>query len=465
MKQDFKFPESFLWGASTSAYQCEGAWDEDGKGKSVQDVKKIPEGTSDFTVCSDHYHRYEEDIKLLAEMGCNSYRFSIAWTRIIPDGDGEINRKGVDHYRDVIDCCLKYGVQPIVTMFHFDLPYELEKKGGWNNPDTVDAFVKFARVLFEEYGEKVPYYLTINEQNVMIMRGNVIGTNLRENTIKELFQQNHHMMLAQAKTMALCHELCPKSKIGPAPNITAVYSNTCSPEDNLAAVYAKAYRNWFYLDMAVYGRYNHLVWNYLKSRDALPEIKPGDMEILQNAKPDFISINYYSSMNMKKPEMTVEEAGVIDQQSSYSVAGLFTQEKSNPYLNKTEFGWIIDPLGFRTVLNELYDRYHLPIMISENGIGMYDKLEDDFTIHDQGRIEYYKAHISAMADAIKDGVEMMAYCPWSAIDLISTHEGFKKRYGFIYINRTENDLLDLKRYKKDSYYWYKQMIENNGRFE
>lgn len=464
MEQEIKFPKGFLWGSSTSAYQCEGAWNEDGKGMSVQDAKVLPEGTCDFTVCSDHYHLYEEDIRMLAEMGSNAYRFSIAWSRIIPDGDGKINEKGVQHYHDVIDCCLKYGISPIVTMYHFDLPYELEKKGGWSNPDTVDAFVRFARVLFEEYGDKVPYFLTINEQNVMIMRGSVIGTSSRKLGLKEVFQQNHHMLLAQAKAMILCHEIAPKAKIGPAPNITTIYQNTCRPEDYLAKINATAYRNWLYLDMAVFGRYNFQVLSYLKKRNALPDIKEGDMEILKNAHPDFISVNYYNSMNMQESGTSLEEADMVDQQSGYDVAGLFQQVKGNPYLNKTDFGWVIDPLGFRIMLTEVYDRYGLPIMISENGIGMYDKLEEDGSVHDEGRIEYYKAHISAMAQAIDDGAEVFAYCPWSAMDLISTHEGFKKRYGFLYVNRTDDDLLDMKRYKKDSFYWYKKMIENNGQF-
>lgn len=465
MKQDYEFPEHFLWGASTSAYQCEGAWNEDGKGMSVQDVKKIPPGTTDFKVCCDHYHRYEEDIRLLAEMNAKAYRFSIAWTRILPDGNGEVNQKGVKHYHKVIDCCLKYNIVPIVTMFHFDLPYELEKKGGWSNPETVDAFEKFARVLFTEYGEKVPYFLTINEQNVMIMRGSVIGTNLRKNnTLKDIFQQNHHMMLAQAKAMILCHELAPKAKIGPAPNITGMYANTCNPEDNIARINAEAYRNWLYLDMAVYGTYNYYVMNYLKKHNAVPDIKLGDMEILKAAKPDFIAINYYSTLNMQASLGKFEDNEKKDQQSGYQVEGLF-EPAVNPYLKTSPFGWKMDPIGFRYTLREVYDRYQLPIMISENGIGMYDKLEDDGTIHDLGRIEYYKEHIAAMAQAIDDGVKVFSYCPWSAMDLISTHEGFKKRYGFLYVNRTDEALLDLKRYKKDSYFWFRDMIKNRGRFD
>lgn len=461
MNNKNRFPKNFLWGASTSAYQCEGAWDEDGKGKSVQDVKALPKGTCDLKVCSDHYHKYEEDIHLLAQMGAKAYRFSIAWTRIIPDGNGEINRKGIDHYHKVIDCCIKNNLVPIITMYHFDLPFELEKKGGWLSAETVHAFEKYAEVLFIEYGDKVPYFLTINEQNVMIMRGNVIGTSLRNDySIKEIFQQNHNMMLAQAKAMILCHKLAPDAKIGPAPNITAIYANTCKPEDNLARINAEAYKNWLYLDMAVFGRYNSFVWNYLGKMNARPEIKEGDFDILKNANPDFIAINYYNSMDMEESKEDAIIKEKEDQQSGYKVKGYF-QPTNNPYLKDTQFGWKIDPKGFTITLREVYDRYNLPIMISENGIGMYDKLENG-KIHDIGRIQYYKEHIEAMASAIEDGAEVFAYCPWSAIDLISTHEGFKKRYGFIYVDRTDDDLRNLIRYPKDSFYWFKKVIESNG---
>ena len=258
MMQSFKFSDSFLWGASSSAYQAEGAWNEDGKGKSVQDVKEILENTSDFKVCVDHYHKIEEDIKLFAEMGLKAYRFSIAWSRILPKGKGEINQLGIKHYHKVIDLCLQFHIQPIVTMFHFDLPYALEQAGGWNSPDTVDAFEEYARIVFTEYGDKVPYFLSINEQNVMILHGSVIGTNLsKKDQWKKLYQQNHYMQLAQAKATLLCHQLAPKAKIGPAPNISPAYPNTSKPQDYLAAMNATAIRNWLYLDLAIYGEYNY----------------------------------------------------------------------------------------------------------------------------------------------------------------------------------------------------------------
>lgn len=465
MKQEYIFPEKFLWGASTSAYQVEGAWDEDGKGKSVQDVKAIVGNTSDFKVCVDHYHHIEEDIALFAQMGLKSYRFSIAWTRILPKGRGEINKKGVAYYHKVIDCCLKHDIVPIVTMFHFDLPAELERNGGWNNPETIQAFEEFSTVVFKEYGDKVPYFLSINEQNVMILHGEVIGTRKNgESQWKALYQQNHYMQLAQAKATILCHRYAPKAKIGPAPNISLAYPATCKPEDYIAAFNASAIRNWLYLDLAVYGRYNAQAWSYLSEKGYAPEIKDGEMEILKEAKPDFVAINYYNTMTVEYASADEEVTGECgDQQIAMAEPGYYRQV-SNPNLGETKFGWEIDPIGFRATLREVYDRYQLPILISENGMGTFDKLEEDGTIHDLERIDYYEQHISQMALAMQDGVDIIGYCPWSAIDLISTHQGIRKRYGFIYVNRTDDHLLDLKRYKKDSFYWYKNLIENRGRF-
>ncbi|WP_137663395.1 glycoside hydrolase family 1 protein [Enterococcus hulanensis] len=465
MKQNFKFDKDFLWGASTSAYQIEGAWDFDNKGKSVQDVKEVFENTSDFKVCVDHYNRYKEDIKLFSEMGLKAYRFSIAWTRILPNGKGKSNKKGIDFYHRLIDECLKYDIIPIATMFHFDLPYALEKEGGWSNPATIDAFEEFSRIVFSEYGEKVPYFLSINEQNVMILHGNVIGTSLeQEKQWKGLYQQNHYMQIAQAKATILCHELAPNAKIGPAPNISPAYPKSCSPEDYLAAMNATAIRNWLYLDLSVYGQYNFQAWNYLKDRDYLPHIEDGDMELLKQAKPDFIAVNYYNTMTVEENTNKEESSGEYgDQQIAMAEEGYYRQV-NNPYLKETDFGWEIDPVGFRVTLREVYDRYKLPLLISENGIGTYDKLEEDGTIHDEERIFYYEQHIAQLAKAVEDGVPVIGYCPWSAIDLISTHQGIRKRYGFVYVNRSDEELSDLKRYKKDSFYWYKELIKNRGTF-
>ncbi len=458
------FPENFLWGASTSAYQVEGASLEDGKGPSCQDVKEVPAGTSDLKVCADEYHHYKEDIALFAEMGFKVYRFSISWSRMIPQGTGEVNPKGIAYYNNLINECLKYNIVPLVTMFHFDMPAALDARGSWSNPDSVDWFVNFAKVMFENFGDRVKYWLTINEQNMLTLVGPVIGTLHipagTTNVLKETYQQNHHMLVAQAKAMALCHKMIPDAKIGPAPNISLVYAASCKPEDVLASQNFNAIRNWLYLDMAVYGRYNNLVWSYLEENDATPEFAPGDEEALANGHPDFIGFNYYSTATVAYSDGS-EALKDGDQQSAGGIPGVYKTVK-NPNLPRTEFNWEIDPIGFRNTLREVYSRYHLPIIITENGLGAYDTLGEDGKIHDTYRINYLRAHIEQMRLAITDGVEMMGYCPWSAIDLISTHEGMRKRYGFVYVDRDEFDLKTMKRYPKDSFYWYKKVIASNG---
>ena len=459
------FPEGFLWGASTSAYQVEGANAEDGKGPSVQDIKAVPEGTSDLSVCADHYHRYKEDIALMAEMGFKEYRFSVAWTRILPEGTGKVNPAGIAYYNDIIDTCLSYGIEPFITIYHFDLPAALAQKGGWTRRESVGEFVEYCRILFDAYGDRVKLWLTINEQNIMTLVGSAIGTNNSlegENPLRSLYQQNHHMLLAQAKAMILLHEMVPDAKIGPAPNISLVYPKTCAPDDILAAQNFNAIRNWLYLDLAVYGYYNPLVWSYLRDNDALPEIQPGDMEIMKEGHPDFVAFNYYSTTTVAASDGT--EVTGLDRASDTEAIGVpgVYRLVLNGQLPRTEFGWEIDPQGFRATLREVASRYHLPMMITENGLGAYDKLEEDGSVHDPYRIDYLRAHIEQMKLAIADGCEIMGYSPWSAVDLISTHEGMVKRYGFIYVNRDEFDLKDLRRVRKDSFYWYKKVIASNG---
>ena len=459
------FPQDFFWGASSSAYQCEGANLEDGKGPSCQDVKELPEGTADLKTCSDFYHHYKDDIALMAEMGFKSYRFSIAWTRLIPEGTGEVNPKGIEFYNNVINECKKYGIEPIVTMFHFDMPAALDKRGSWGNRDSIDWFLNFAKVMFENFGDRVKYWLTINEQNMLTLVGPVIGTLMIPegctNVLKETYQQNHHMLVAQAKAMALCHKMLPNAKIGPAPNISLVYPATCKPADVTAAQNYNAIRNWLYLDMAVYGVYNNLVWAYLEEHDACPEFGEGDEEALKAAHPDFIGFNYYNTATCEASDGTEVADPGADQQSARGDAGVYKGFK-NPYLPTTDFGWEIDPEGFRNTIREMYSRYRLPMLVTENGLGAYDTLTDDGKIHDDYRIHYYQDHIKQIQLAITDGCEMLGYNPWSAMDLVSTHEGIRKRYGFIYVDTTDEAVGSLDRYRKDSFYWYKKVIASNG---
>lgn len=461
------FPKDFLWGASTSAYQVEGASLTHGKGPSCQDVKTLPSGTSGLEVCSDHYHRYKEDVALMAEMGFKVYRFSISWARLLPEGTGRVNQEGIDYYNHLIDECLKHDIIPLVTMFHFDMPAALDERGSWSNPDSVDWFVEFSKLMYISYGDRVKYWLTINEQNMLTLVGPVIGTlhipDNCSNEIREIYQQNHHMLVAQAKAMTLCHEMVEGGKIGPAPNISLVYPASCKPEDVIASQNANAIRSWLYLDMSVHGVYNNLVWAYLEDNDALPAFSEGDDEALKNGQPDFIGFNYYNTATVEyyPQEDTSMQSSKSDQQDQRGEKGFF-KAFPNPNLGSTEFGWEIDPVGFRSTAREIYSRYRLPLIVTENGLGAYDTLTADGKVHDHYRIEYLRQHIEQIQLAISDGVEMMGYCPWSAIDLISTHEGAVKRYGFIYVDREEFDLKNLDRYRKDSFFWYKEVIASNG---
>lgn len=462
-----QFPQNFLWGASSSAYQCEGAYNEDGKGLSVQDTAPVIEGTTDFKVTSDHYHRFREDIALMAEMGFREYRFSIAWPRIIPDGDGEINEAGVKHYHEVIDECLKYGIEPVITLYHFDLPDALQQKyGGWASRKCINDFVRYCEVCFKEYGHKVKYFLTINEQNMMTMF-NMGGYK----TDKERYQANHHMLVAQAKATIKCHEIC-NAWIAPAPNITCVYPLTSSPLDNLAAMDYDQLRNRLYLDTICFGEYPEAFKVYLEQRDAFPDIEPGDMEAMKNAHPDFIAFNYYGGSTVK---YISNEEGLINKEKAKNASkanmaefmiGLMTEPGlamgvNNPLQEQTSLGMGIDPIGLRITLRQLWERYHLPLLITENGCGVPDKLEDG-KVHDDYRIDYLRRHIIACKEAITDGVNLIGYSPWSAFDLASTHQGITKRYGFIYVDRDEFDLKTLNRIRKDSFYWYKKVIASNG---
>ena len=458
------FPSDFLWGASTSAYQVEGAWDEDGKSPSIIDQYEHPKEYADFKVASDHYHRYKEDIRLFAELGLKAYRFSIAWTRILPMGTGSVNLAGIRHYGDVIDECRKYNIEPIVTMYHFDLPYCLEEKGGWGSRETIEAFVEYAKVLFKQFGKKVKYWLTINEQNTMILHPGAIGLPKggKLPSKKELYQQNHHLMLAQARVMKLCHELCPDSKIGPALNLAAMYPETCNPKDAIAAHNWEVLRCWNFADVPVFGWYHPLAWQYLLDRGLAPKVEEGDKEILKGARPDLIAMNYYSTAAIaaSRGDALDVSARAGDQQIMLGETGVY-RAADNPYVEKTKYGWVIDPSGFRYTLRKVYERYHLPVLITENGIGAPDMLEDG-QVHDDYRFDFIRQHLIALRLAITDGVEVIGYCPWAALDVVSTHQGYKKRYGFIYVDRDEFDLKEMKRMKKDSFYWYQKVIEENG---
>ena len=463
-----RFPDDFLWGASSSAFQIEGAYDEDNKGLSVADFNSFKKSQiqADTKVAADFYHHYEEDIDLMKELGMKTYRFSIAWTRIIPDGDGEINQKGIDFYNNIINKLVKNNIEPFVTLYHFDLPFALvEKYNGWEGRETVYAFERFAKICFKEFGDRVKYWQPHNEQNLIVRvneRINIYDENDEYKIDKMRAQMDYNMCLAHALAVNACHEMIPDSKIGPAVSSSVTYPLTCKPEDVYAARMNDNFKVYYMLDMHQYGEYPGYYMNYLKERNIMPVMKEGDKSILKKAKMDFIAVNYYrtncaEALKANNEHPFGSREGTVD----FNMYGLFKMS-INPNLKATEYGAAIDPSGLRVALNEYWQRYHLPLIITENGLGTPDILTEDGKVHDEYRIDYLRSHIEACALAIEDGVEMIGYCPWSFMDLLSSAQGFRKRYGLVYTNRTDDELLDLKRIKKDSFYWYQNVIKNNG---
>ncbi|WP_298134515.1 glycoside hydrolase family 1 protein [Micropruina sp.] len=457
-----RFPDGFLWGASCSAHQTEGAWDADGKGLSVQDTRpRDNHDICDFAVAVDHYHRYREDIALLAEMGAKVFRFSIAWTRILPEGTGAVNEAGLAHYDDVISACLEHGIEPMITLYHFDLPQALEDRGGWDSRETVEAFAEYARIVFERYGDRVSRWLTINEPNIMLLVDKkILG---RAIPLERKYQQFHHLMIAEKLAIKACHELVPGGQIGPVPNISIVYPASAKPKDYRASLYFNAIRQWAYLDFSCKGVYNPLLLDYLAKKGVSIEVTDADRELMAAHFPDFIAMNYYTSVTVEYPEDASNMAdGISDQQSEDIMDAGFYKGFTNPNLEKTQFAWTIDPDGMLTTLLAIEDRYRMPIVITENGLGAYDELTAEGTIEDDYRIDYYRKHLTMCARAIESGVQLVGYSPWSAIDLVSVHEGMRKRYGFIFVDRDEADEKQLARYPKKSFHWYQGVIADNA---
>lgn len=461
------FPKDFLWGASSSAFQIEGAWDEDGKGMSVADFNSFKKShiQADTKIASDFYHHFEEDIELMKELGMKTYRFSIAWTRIIPDGDGEVNEKGIEFYNRVIDKLIQCNIEPFVTLYHFDLPFALvEKYNGWESRETVFAFERFAKICFREFGDRVKYWQPHNEQNLIVRveeRINIYDEKDAYKIDKMRAQMDYNMCLAHALAVNACHEMIEGSKIGAAVSSSVTYPLTCNPEDVYAARMNDNFKVYYMLDMHYYGEYPGYYINYLKKRNIMPHMEESDKEILKSAKMDFIAVNYYrTNCASALPEDNEHPFGSREGTVDFSMYGLFKMSM-NPNLKASEYGAAIDPSGLRVALNEYWQRYHLPLIITENGLGTPDVLEDG-KVHDPYRIDYLRSHINACAQAIEDGVEMLGYCPWSFMDLLSSAQGFRKRYGLVYTNRTDDEILGLERIKKDSFYWYQKVIETNG---
>lgn len=475
-----KFPKNFLWGAASAAYQVEGGWDQDGKGLSIWDIYSQTPGNTfeetDGKVAVDHYNRYKEDVALMKEMGMKAYRFSIAWSRIIPDGEGEVNEAGLTFYEDLVDELIANDVEPLVTIYHWDLPQALQEKYmGWEGRETADAFEKYCGVLYERLGSKVKYWITMNEQNVFISLGYRLAAHPPGvKDIKRMYQANHIANIANAKAINLFRKMVPNGLIGPSFGYGPMYGFSCHPEDILAGQNGDAYNNDWWLDVYCRGEYPKVIYKQLTKFGVAPELTEEDTEILKAAKPDFLGVNYYHGGTAKQNKI---ESGTEDEQKEFSKIDpyLMASENgeispqdfmfegiSNPHLEKTDWGWEIDPVGFRVALRRLESRYNLPVLITENGLGAYDELTSDGKVHDDYRIHYLKSHLIEMQKAITDGVEVLGYCAWSYTDLLSWLNGYKKRYGFVYINRDNQDEKDLARIKKDSYYWYQEVIATNG---
>lgn len=470
MIQKDRFPEGFLWGASSSAFQIEGGWEEGGKGKTVADHNSFKRShkQADSKVASDFYHHWKEDIALMKELGLKIYRFSISWARILPDGRKTVNQDGIDFYNNVINCLLDHGIQPFVTLYHFDLPYALVKEyNGWESRRCIYDFERYAKLCFTTFGDRVKYWQVHNEQNLMIRvdeRMNIEAENSYE-ADKIRAQMDYHMFLAHALAVNACHDLVEGGKIGPAVSSTCTYPLTNKPEDVWAAKMNDWFKTEYCLEMHMTGEYPGYYMKYLKERDIMPVMQYGDYALLKSAKMDYIAVNYYRTLcasylpvSAKHP---IGERVFRGNEVDFDQYGYFRDEK-NENLSVSEYGAQIDPMGLRIVLNEYYRKYRLPLLITENGLGAADVLTEEERVHDTYRIEYLRAHIEACALAIEDGVEVMGYSPWSVMDLLSSHQGFKKRYGFIYVNREDHDLKDMRRIKKDSYYWYQEVIRTNG---
>lgn len=467
------FPDDFLWGSASAAYQIEGGWDQDGKGPSVWDVFTKQPGTTykdtNGDVAVDHYNRYEEDVKLMAEMGLKAYRFSIAWTRIFPDGKGEINEKGLTFYDQLIDTLIEHHIEPIITVYHWDLPQALmDEYGGWESREIIEDFDRYCSELFKRYGDRVKYWVTLNEQNVFVGLGYKAGLHPPGvKDTKRMHQANHHAFLANARVIQSFRKLVPDGKVGPSFAHGPVYPMDAHPDNVLAMENAEEMNNHWYMDVYAWGTYPEITMNYLKEQGTAPEILPGDMELLASAKPDFMGVNYYQTSTVATNpldgvgEGKMNTSGKKGTTSASGVPGLYRNEK-NPYLKATNWDWEIDPVGLRIGMRRIKNRYNLPILISENGLGEFDKLEGNGEIIDDYRIDYLSAHLKQIQQAITDGVEVIGYCTWSFTDLLSWLNGYQKRYGFVYIDRDEEDERELKRLKKKSYHWYASVIETGG---
>lgn len=473
------FPKEFLWGAAVAANQCEGAWNTGGKKESICDhltagsVNKnrrftsgiLPDENYPSHQAVDFYHFYKEDIALLAEMGCKVFRLSIAWSRIFPNGDDELpNEEGLQFYDAVFDECLKYSIEPLVTLSHFEMPYRLVKEyKGFADRRVISFFERYAKTVFERYKNKVKYWLTFNEINFATMpMGNleVLGILNQDDEVianpldnmQLRFQALHHVFLASARAVKIAHDIHPDFKIGCMIAHITMYPLTCRPEDMILQQELDQIINNFCADVQVRGEYPYHAFNHFRKHNITVAFEQEDKKILKEGCVDFYSFSYYMSNCVTTEEGHETTLGNL-------LGGI-----KNPYLQTSEWGWQIDPKGLRYTLNKIYDRYGIPLFIVENGLGAVDEPDHNGEIQDDYRINYLKHHIEEIGKAIEDQIDILGYTVWSAIDVVSSGTGeMKKRYGFIHIDKDDAGKGTLRRKKKKSFYWYKKVIQTNGK--
>ena len=469
------FPKDFMWGGATAANQCEGGIFEGGRGLANVDV--CPAGADRSAVITGHkkmlamddahtypaaeavdqYHHFREDLRLFAEMGFRVYRLSIAWTRIFPNGDEEQpNEEGLRFYEELFQECKKYGIQPLVTICHFDCPIGLiQACGGWRSREMIGHYLRLCKVLFERFREYVTHWLTFNEIN-MILHAPFLGAGLvfeeGEDEERIKYQAAHHELVASALAVKMAHEMNPSNQVGCMFAAGSVYPYSCRPQDVWEAL-KTGQENYFFADVQARGAYPSYAVRRLQAQGIYPQMEPDDVQILQRYPVDFIAFSYYNSRCIAAPGSTQEEAE----------GNLFRSVK-NPYLTFSDWGWPIDPLGLRITLNEVYDRYQKPLFIVENGLGAMDQPDAQGQIEDDYRIAYLREHIRAMKAAVEeDGVDLLGYTAWGCVDLVSASTGeMKKRYGFIYVDKQDDGSGTLARSRKKSFGWYQKVIASNG---
>ena len=458
-----RFPDGFLWGASTSAFQVEGAWGEGGRGRSTTDRGFGIPGITDGSVASDHYHRWKEDVDLMAELGLKTYRMSFSWCRIMPDATCEPNPEALAFYDGLIDYLLEKGIEPFVTLYHFECPQALvDEFGGWLDRRMIDAFARYAEVCFRHFKGRVKLWATINEQ--LIATATSVNTGDTETDPKRhqgnTYQMSYHMSLAEHRAFELLHSIDPEAKIGPVCAIQVTYSLSSSPADVMAALNAEEMEQFYMLDMSVRGSYSPYAASYLKREGFYPAVEPEDDAVLHGSTPDFIGINYYSSSCAKERTEPIVFGGFPPWGAGDFVLC------DNPRLEKTE--WMpngLDPIGLSIGMRKVHDRYGLPMIIAENGMALSEEPDESGAIHDEQRIAYLSAHIAQVGELIEQGYPIFGYCPWSFVDVVSSHQGFAKRYGLVYVDRTDDDIRTCDRIRKDSFYWYQKVIAGNQLLE